>query len=158
MCLDLAKHKFSDPDPVPHPYSMFITGIWIRFWPITGSGALYCTSKEGRLLKFYWMNIIDNFKSLFSYFWCKTSPVSPRAQDPFRILPDPGWFSDSRHVWHLNVKSKKKAFKIIYNIHSKNYYKSIFVWGKEPRVRFLAKTGSSSLFSRVLNPETLLGL
>ena len=26
---------------------------------------------------------------LFLYFWCQTSPVSPRA-------PDPGWFSESR--------------------------------------------------------------
>ena len=46
------------------------------------------------------MNILDDLKAsfLFSYFWCQTSSVSPKAPDPDSdtINPDPGWFSESR--------------------------------------------------------------
>ena len=57
-----------------------------------------------------------------SYFWCQTSPVSPRAPDPVQILtdpdPDPGWFSEfsTSMVGTSDTKStetKKMGFKII---------------------------------------------
>ena len=41
----------------------------------------------------------------------------------------------------------KKALKNIKNIHSVDFKKSPLVWGAEPRIRFLAKTGSSSLLN-----------
>ena len=59
----------------------------------------------------------EYFRSFRSYLWCQTFPVSPKAPDPVRIWPDPGWFSEfspsmirlTPTVW----KQKKKAFKII---------------------------------------------
>ena len=64
-------------------------------------------------------------------------------KDPVRILPDPGWFSESRtSIVRLTPKvyNKKKAF--IFN----RIIITSSVWGTEPRTRFfLAKTGSSSL-------------
>ena len=40
--------------------------MWINFWQETDSGL--CTSNEGRFLKFYKTNILDNFKSVLFCF------------------------------------------------------------------------------------------
>ena len=37
------------------------------------------------------------------------------------------------------MKTKKKAFNIIYNIHSIDFLTSPFVWGTDPRIRFLGQ-------------------
>ena len=54
---------------------------------------------------------IEKPSFLFSYFWCQTSPISPRA-------PDPGWFFESRTFIvgtsdTKSMKTKKKAFNTI---------------------------------------------
>ena len=67
-----------------------------------------------RNLKYYWMNILDNFASLlflFSYLCRQTSSVCPRAlePDPVRIIMDQGWFSGSRTLMeHLTQKIRKQ--------------------------------------------------
>ena len=65
---------------------------------------------RGHLTFAEWLtqDMSENFERLlfcFLYFWCQTSPVSPTAPDPVRILPDPGWFSGSRtSIEHLPLK------------------------------------------------------
>ena len=83
---------------------------------------------------------------MFSYFWCQTSPVSPRAPDPdrVRIWPDsdPGWFSEpSTSMVRLTLKvwKQKRRLLKLSNISFDRLLKSPFVWGKEPRIFFFGQ-------------------
>ena len=91
-----------------------LSGMRIWFWQKTGSGALYL--KRRKILKILWNEYFRSFQILLFCF--QTSPVSPWASDqdpdPVRILPDPGWFSESRtsmNVWHQKYENKKEGFK-----------------------------------------------
>ena len=103
---------------VADKFYIWYPGLRIRFWPKTGSGALYLN----RRLLYEHLDICKAF-FLFSYFWCQTSSVSPRAPDPVQILTDPGWFSESRtsmecltpKVWKLSRRLLKWSyFHLIY--------------------------------------------
>ena len=88
----------------------------IRFWPKTESGSLNLKLREifKSLLKEYFRSF---FKPFFvSYFWCQTSPVSPRAPEPVRIWTDsdPGWFSESStSIVRLTPKKWKQKRRLL---------------------------------------------
>ena len=78
------------------------------------------------------MNILDNFKSafLFSYFWCQTyHNVLDLENQPGsgQILPDPGPQALQGTSDTKSMKTKKKALKIVLNIHTIDFLKSTFV-------------------------------
>ena len=82
-----------------------------------------CTPNDGRYLKYYWINILDNFERLlfcFNTFGVRqTSSISLRALDPdtVRILPDPGWFPGSRtSMERLTQKRRQIILKNVFNI------------------------------------------
>ena len=114
----------------------------IRFWGKNRIRALYCTSNAGRFLKVYWMDVSDDFKSLLSCFHTfgvrRTIDVldSENQHGSGQIRTRSGALGLTGDVWHQKYKTKK----------------SPLVWGTEPRIRFLAKTGSSSL---LLCPRSL---
>jgi len=103
------------------------SGMRIRFWPNIGSGVLHLKQRKISkiLLNEYFRKVMEP-SYLFFYFWCQTSFANPRAPDPVRILPDPGWFSESRISMELTI-------------HSIEFQKSPFVRGTEPRIRFLGR-------------------
>ena len=74
-----------------------------------------------------------------------TSPVSPRAPDPVRILPDPGWFSVFRIIMVRLTPSMKvlNHLKYSFNRLLKIY---LLLRYRDPD----SVSGSSSLVSRVL--------
>ena len=58
--------------------------------PVLAPDPGLCISNEGRFLKDYLMNILDNF---FKAYFLLSYYLDP---DPVRILPDSDWFSKSR--------------------------------------------------------------
>ena len=116
--------------------------MWIRFGPKNGSAALYL---EEKFSNYFRVNILDNYKSLlfcFYTFGFRCCQVSLKTSPD----PDPGLTED---VWHQKYDTKKKAYNYL-EYSWKEFLKFPFLWGTKPWIRFLAKTGSTSL------PETLL--
>ena len=96
-----------------------------------GSGALYLKRREiFKSLKNEYFRLYLKASFLFAYFWCQKSSVIPR------ILPGPGWFSESRtsiwYVWQQEYKNKKEGFKNDLNIHSIDFLKSTCVRVTDP--------------------------
>ena len=83
-----------------------------------------CTSDKGRFLKFYFINILDNIKRLpicFPTFGVSRSiyVLDPEnSPDPVKFEPDPGLWGFQRTFDIKSMKTKKKALKIVLNIHS----------------------------------------
>ena len=112
---------------------LFWSVMWIRFWTKPGSRSLYL--KRRRVLKFYTINTLDNFKPLLFRFILLVSSVSPRALDPD---PYQGCFSGSRtsmeRLTSKVCKQKRNASEIV-----------SFFEVRAPDPVFLAKPGSTSL-------------
>ena len=85
----------------------------IRFWPKTGSGALYLKRREGIKIIFneYFRKFLKTFSS-FSYLLCQTYSASPRAPDPIRILTNPDWVSESRTSDTISKNKKRRLIKL----------------------------------------------
>ena len=116
-----------------------------------------CTSNEERFLKFYWMNILYNFKRYLFYF--HTFGVR-RSIDVLDSENQPWLGSRTRalglteDVWRQKYNSKKETFKIIWDLHLIEFLKPSFVRGTKPWIRFLGKTGSTSLLACMVDMNT----
>ena len=84
--------------------------IWVLGHETVNSG--FCIPNEVRFLKFYKMNILDNFKSLLCSFhtFGLRSSIDVLCSVPLKFGPDTG--SGSR-AYSKSVKTKKKASKYI---------------------------------------------
>ena len=79
------------------------------------------TSNEGRCLKFYWMNSLDNFKGfLFGFHTfgvrrrCKA--LEARIRSDFNRIRNRACFLDLGHKWNVGQQkdtNKKEGFEII---------------------------------------------
>ena len=76
-----------------------------------------CTSNEGRFLKVYWMNILDNIKSLLFCFHTfgvrRTIDVLDSENQPGsgKIRTGSGALGLTGDVWHQKYKNKKEGVK-----------------------------------------------
>ena len=104
-----------------------------------------CNSNEGRFLKLYWLNILDNFKSPSFLFFLFS--VIPRAPDSVRIF----LIFESRTTME-RMKQKRRPLSYLKNTRSIEFFKSLRSRYRPDPV-FLAKAGSTPLWTRQLTTK-----
>ena len=115
-----------------HPYSLAV--FWFRIWAEKNiSGALYLERIE--ILKFYWINILDNFKSCFFIlpFWCQRSidVLDPENQSgSLKNRTGFGALGFTEDVWQQKYENRKECFLNFPKYSSNRIFSS--VRGKEP--------------------------
>ena len=108
-----SRTRFNSNTPCAH--RVHIPGMRIRFWPRKRTGALYL--KQRRFEKVYWMNMLDNIKSLFFCFHTfggrRTIYVLDSENQPGsgKIGTGSGALGLTGDVWHQKYKNIKEAVK-----------------------------------------------